>query len=837
MRLTDQNIIPRPGRRALIAALMASASPAFILASASTAHAEPSEAFALLETGTTSGSAALSKDAYVLKPIHLRPEDERAAAVYDEAASSDYISGQELARFGNSSAADMLRGQPGVQVGDSRNGGGLDVNIRGIQGQNRVAVTVDGTQQSLNVYRGYAGTQNRSYIDPDLISSVEINKGTTSDPGTASAIGGSVNMQTIVPEDILLPDRKFGIRIRGELQDNGIDPPHRPFHRLDPGKSRDMLAALPRKDRGNILNSDSKSGSIAAAFMGGNWDVLGAYATREQGNYFTGTDGHENYKRYYIDWQGNPQEEGSTAKNFLPGEEVLNTSSETESVLLKGRYRFSEDQKIALTYRYLDGKYGGIMPSSLYRWRPEDKGVQMPLSTVELHAMTLSYSYNPADNDLIDLSAKIWATDARTNQPSMAIGPDSLMLKYNSYWTPMDNTKIGVELTNESKFATHAGDFKLNLGASFLKENLEPQGWVTITQEDIDKRKVIRDGYRWEVNLTSRIEYQPNEKLTAWGGLNYTLGRTQDRNEATHIRAGVLTRYGEKISSRNDAISPSVGAKYEFVPGSFVYASYKEAVRTPSLFDTSMGTLQVVPVSDLKAERSHAFEIGISSTRYDLLGTGGTGAIRLAYFDNRIDDYITRFYDPELSERMYMRNADRFSVNGLELQSKFDNGRFFADLAITHYLDTETCDAGFAQHLRDIGERQPWRETQDTPDCTPGSFMGSYANTQNPPKNAVSLTLGARLLDKRLTLGSRVNYTSGPTERLDQPWHKGATTLQVEYKPVTVIDAFLNYDVSETAMFNASVSNITDRYYLDPLAQSYMPAPGRTVRAALTMKF
>ncbi|MFL9598722.1 TonB-dependent receptor plug domain-containing protein, partial [Aeromonas veronii] len=78
--------------------------------------------------------------------------------------------------------------------GDSRNGGALDVNIRGIPGQCRVAVRVDGAEQALDVYRGYAGTQERCYIDPDLVSSVTVVQG----PSTRSgAIGGRVVMRTL----------------------------------------------------------------------------------------------------------------------------------------------------------------------------------------------------------------------------------------------------------------------------------------------------------------------------------------------------------------------------------------------------------------------------------------------------------------------------------------------------------------------------------------------------------------------------------------------------------------------------------------------------------------
>ncbi|KAA0907253.1 TonB-dependent receptor, partial [Aquicoccus porphyridii] len=119
------------------------------------------------------------------------------------------------------SVGDLLQGIPGVQVGDSRNGGALDVNIRGIQGQSRVAVRVDGAEQALDVYRGYAGTQQRSYIDPDLVSSVTVDKG----PSTRSgAIGGSVEMRTIGVKDILVDGKDLGVRFTGDVWNNGVAP-------------------------------------------------------------------------------------------------------------------------------------------------------------------------------------------------------------------------------------------------------------------------------------------------------------------------------------------------------------------------------------------------------------------------------------------------------------------------------------------------------------------------------------------------------------------------------------------------------------------------------------
>ncbi|MCP2052009.1 UNVERIFIED_ORG: hypothetical protein J3D59_001869 [Pseudomonas fluorescens] len=79
----------------------------------------------------------------------------------------------------------------------------------------------------------------------------------------------------------------------------------------------------------------------------------------------------------------------------------------------------------------------------------------------------------------------------------------------------------------------------------------------------------------------------------------------------------------------------------------------------------------------------------------------------------------------------------------------------------------QPCDAAFAATLR--ATSNSYQKTADTPNCTPGSFMGSYTNTQNPPRLAGNLTTGLRFFDQSLTLGTRITYTSGPTVTADKP--------------------------------------------------------------------
>lgn len=110
-------------------------------------------------------------------------------------------------------------------------------------------------------------------------------------------------------------------------------------------------------------------------------------------------------------------------------------------------------------------------------------------------------------------------------------------------------------------------------------------------------------------------------------------------------------------------------------------------------------------------------------------------------------------------------------------------------------------------------------------------------NTQNPPKTTVVLTAGVRALNEKLTLGTRLTKTSGPLHDLNHSWQAQTTTIQIKYEPVTVVDVFASYQINDSSSFNFSIDNLTNRYYLDPLAQTLMPAPGRNYRLGFSHKF
>lgn len=478
--------------------------------------------------------ASLATGSTELETITVRggrvrsPKDD----VYTAPNSTVYISPETIDRFSHRTAGDMLKGQPGVQVGDSRNGGGLDVNIRGVQGQNRVAVTVDGGQQALDTYRGYAGTQQRSYIDPDMIGGVLINKGPSLAAGASGAIGGTVAMQTIGVTDILKDGATFGVKLKGDLSNNGISP-QEPRTGV-PRWERHEAGA--RTDRGNIFNSDAKSGSAAVAYTNDYFDLVGAIAKRNEGNYFAGSHGRDRYRIFtpVKRWDGSTylREENSVAKVYKEGEEVMNTSSNTQSVLLKATIRPTDEQTLDVGYRHFNGRFGEIMPSVIFRGSDDTLG-QWPLGSMKIDALNTRYAYDPADNDLINVKASAWMTDADSellNGGPMV--PRSQRSDFdNDYgWARQQNRRWGIDASNKAEFDTDLGQATLDFGASFMNETIRPAEGVVITLDDRNNNRILRDGDRQEGSLSGQFTLQPTDAWSIRAGGRYVSFHSKDNN-------------------------------------------------------------------------------------------------------------------------------------------------------------------------------------------------------------------------------------------------------------------------------------------------------------------
>lgn len=103
--------------------------------------------------------------------------------------------------------ADVFRDEPSVVVGGgTRNS--QRIYVRGIDATN-LNVTIDGAVQGRNLFqhRGAIGG-----LDPGLLKSVEVLTGPSAIKG-AGALGGSIRMETVDAQDMLLPGKSIGTKL------------------------------------------------------------------------------------------------------------------------------------------------------------------------------------------------------------------------------------------------------------------------------------------------------------------------------------------------------------------------------------------------------------------------------------------------------------------------------------------------------------------------------------------------------------------------------------------------------------------------------------------------
>ncbi|TEA78868.1 TonB-dependent receptor domain-containing protein [Allopusillimonas ginsengisoli] len=763
---------------------------------------------------------------------------------YTSAGSAAYISGEEIERFRGTSVGDFLSGIPGVMNADARNSGAVDINIRGMQGQGRVPVIVDGATQETTIWQGYGGATPRSYIDPDFISSVAIEKGISSAADATGATGGVVRASTIGVHDILLPGRSYGVRLKGGFTTNSSPVP--PVGTTGGWKGPVWMYGenpeLPPEDtrfysegmrRPSLLKPTGGSGSAVFAVTTDYVDFVAGYVRRKSGNFHAGARGDNGA---HLVPMRDPRTGGLEARNagfsaYRAGEEILNTSTNNTSWLLKSTLKPAFGHTLELGYRQYKSAYG-----TAFGTRLAATPYQNPLSDITLDTYTSRYKWQPENNNLIDLKIDAFqtVTDNRINTVDRGVQVDINELGQFIY-TPVISpwvewvgaTRRGITASNTSRFTNPVGVFKLEYGGAFVHESVGlPDGVDTEWFREVYNTGYPREGSRKEISGFTALEYKPVDRVTLSASTRYSRYKTHD-----HFGQGSVS-----FTRRDSGWSASGGVMVEPIDGLKIYTKYGKATRAPSIFESLTGPSFYLPVDQnpIKLERARNLEIGVNYLSHEAFLPKDKLRLHAAYFDNRIDDYITRvglrlegeglFGQRLVTEILGRTNLDYARMRGFEASARYDVGRYYGSLSWSHYMAVMFCAR---KGILLDGE----------PTCQAGGLPHSYSLHQVPPRNTVTLNLGMRLLERKLDIGARANYIGS---RYAPGYGRAIGMSGVEpsrWSPYTQLDLYAGYQVSQRVLFDLAVDNVTDHYYMDALNAAQMPAPGRTIRGNVTIKF
>ncbi len=763
--------------------------------------------------------------------------------------SSAYISRQQIDLVPPSAPGDIFRTVPGVFSAASNDGNSINVNIRGAQGLNRVRTMVEGTQQETTGNRGYAGSDQRSYVDTEFIGGVEISKGPGSGPFGAGTTSGIVNVRLLDADDLVPEDSNFGLRIRGGVGSSRV----RPTCKED-SESADCSVrprgADPelRSSGGNFFTDDNWFGSIAGAYRSDRFELVLGYARREEGNYFAGENGSDSFKV-----RGNRGDLVEQRFSVIgPGEEVSNTSDRTKSALFKGTLRFDGGHSLHAGATYYSSQFGMAFPTNLVTFPPS----QTRLNDVESKRGWLRYQWD-SDSDLINFQANVWGTK---------IDEQGELRQ-----APQENESWGGEIWNTSIVDTGLGELSMVYGAEYSRSNGIITEDVLLNRTDFtpglppvvtnNGSAPTFDGTREVFGSYFNAAYRPTHWLTLSGGVRYDRFKgssttTTSRGDAQvdddalaaernrlwdalfaaeercddlfpdvgaviacyaaevdpleteinelpgrtdEFRTGTQEIVTQRDESSADRFSPNFGVMVEPLDGFQVFGRYAEGFRALSLVELGQ-SFGFGPGfdPDLEPEVLKTWEFGFNYLDNGLFFANDALRSKVVYFHNDYDNFIGRPFEGAPFE-----NYDDISISGIETALSYDMGRVFADLNLSYY--TELPD-----DVRTIASLEQ-------------------------PEYSGSLTAGTRWLDESLVLGGRATFFD--ERRPEDGDELGPVDVTTYWASNTIFDIFGSYRFNDHLSVNFSIENLLDEYYVPPLYVNRMPAPGRTARISATIQF
>lgn len=565
----------------------------------------------------------------------INPDVKGYDDVFDKDISNAYVDREYLERYRGVSAGDVFAGMNGVYNTDTRNASALSPNIRGLSGNGRVPVTVDGTEQSVDVFLAQQGVGNRSYVDPNMFRSIAVEKGPSMTRGMKSGVGGSVQIRTIEADDIITGDKDWGLQIKGGTASNSISPsfdaksligkdyrdiPGVTMTTIN-GPATAIFKPVPSKRRTtsdvDLFNGADRNGFIAGAWRNEHLDMLAAYSDAKRGNYFAGKNGVSDYTGTAIVDFINI----SSAKELTPnigkltpgGYEVPYSSSHNKTLLLKGNLKLDNNQKVSLSYQRNKMKFGELpavlitqqiaessgLNSHMAPLSPDQMEMPFPLTVVEQDIYRAAYEYKPENNDWIDLEAAIWRTESESERyhngdaPFQAGAKDAAYDNWLSYplWHPNYDPAFD-KLPNT--------DGRYNLFTANLQDSES-----TRTGVDISNMFTLTDS----LSLTAAADWQYeeqqdhmpyNESGTGLGGVaSYVMGPASGRRH----EYGTSLNLNWQATSR---LSLEAGLRYG---GYWSYddeTANQRAAQSHRLWQADVNTHQVINYRRLATDSERA---------------------------------------------------------------------------------------------------------------------------------------------------------------------------------------------------------------------------------------
>ncbi|WP_246688441.1 MULTISPECIES: TonB-dependent receptor domain-containing protein [unclassified Mesorhizobium] len=460
------------------------------------------------------------------------------------------------------------------------------------------------------------------------------------------------------------------------------------------------------------------------------------------------------------------------------GVTVPYTGQELKSGLAKVDFGLGEDQQLSL---------GGIIYHN-------DFLANSYFQTINNRTVTANYRYDPSGNDLVHL-------------------------RVNGYYNSLDMDYS----TNASGGGSAAGRNINDKGAGFDVSNTSLFNWGNVAVQSVYGVEYFHDdvtstkggvnpasGTSWTGGVFTENTFRYGN-FDLIGGLRYDFYGLNGSANAGPTSIGQYT-----VDQSKGYLDPKITLAYNPVDWLQPYITYSRTMRAPTLQETMVGgdhpggtSVSFEPNPSLMPETQQGWEIGLNLKRDSVLTAGDALRVKLDYFDMTVEDYIAARYNPAVGpfgRFQFMNIPGTTHQRGAELSANYDVGYAFAGLSYTH---TET----------------------DLPSEQPGLGALSYL-----PDDILALTLGARFIEEKLTVGTRINYVSNGWTNVGNGTDSASTPINVQTDGYTLVDLFANYKFNDNVDLSFKVTNLFNKQYT-PALTTYGSGQGRTFYASTQYQF
>ena len=554
---------------------------------------------------------------------------------------------------------ELLQTLPGVSMAGSVKPGGQRVNIWGLGDAEDVPFTLDGANKS-----GFERYQQGTiFIEPELIKSVEVEKGPYSALTGNGGFGGTVHMETRDATDMLKPGRNTGAFVKYGYQSN---------------------------DHQQIY-----TGSVFGRTEDGMFDGL-YYQSHRDGDDIKFAGHIDLGERYRY-----PKRYPSTAQN-------------QDSMLVKGNFHPTLEHSFGLTYsrsksnlRTPFAATSFVVPSlySIKKYGSLEAALNRLTSNRELVDTTWAgkYQYQPVDNPLLDL--ELTYSYSSTDQTDTRDDDAYFGLTSGGKYMNTEYTDRMFEARNISLFDTGMLAHEVTAGLQWREHKRsvlmhypnyadKPEynfGWFQPYFMPAGEQRVrsiyFQDAITWkDVTITPSLRYDHvrNQGKPNLASRYNNPERGHDYRSVTYAgwspRLSIFWRVNQKLG---------------------LFADYASSWRAPVLdeqYEVQSSSTWGSSSRGLDAERIRGVRTGAVVSLPDLITQGDNLQVRTTLFRHRISDEIFKFRSiacqaqsenggrisedcADLLPLSNYRNLGDLTIRGAEIESYYDSRRVFASLS------------------------------------------------------------------------------------------------------------------------------------------------------------